>query len=187
VRIKDCTKEAKTKELNIIQDTLHNNKYNKNLSMIHSKPDKQNKNTGLQPHPQKTKWSILIYSGEETKKTTKLFKEAEIKVAFRTRNTIQNTVNPHPQTDKYEKSDVYQMKCTDCALKYMEQTGRTFHTRYKEYIHAIRNNNGNSGYSNHILNTGHASGNITGTMKIVKIDNKGKHLNTLEKYHIYNE
>jgi hypothetical protein len=27
--------------------------------------------------------------------------------------------------------------------------------QYKEQIHAIRNNNSNSGYSNHILNAGH--------------------------------
>jgi hypothetical protein len=30
------TNEAKTRELNIIQYTLHNNEYNKNLSMRHS-------------------------------------------------------------------------------------------------------------------------------------------------------
>jgi hypothetical protein len=28
------------------------------------------------------------------------------------------------------------------------KTGQTFYTRYKEHIHAIRNNNSNSGYSN---------------------------------------
>jgi hypothetical protein len=42
------------------------------------------------------------------------------------------------------------MKCLDCPLKYVGQTGRTFNTRYKEHIHAIRSNNVNSGYSNHI-------------------------------------
>jgi hypothetical protein len=42
----------------------------------------------------------------------------------------------------------------DCPLKYIGQTGRTFKTRYKEHIQAIRNNNGKSGYSKHILNTG---------------------------------
>jgi hypothetical protein len=45
------------------------------------------------------------------------------------------------------------MKCQDCPLKYIGQSGRTFHTRYKEHIQAIKNNNSNSGYSNHILNT----------------------------------
>jgi hypothetical protein len=77
------------------------------------------------------------------------------------------------------------MKCLDCPLKYIGQTGRTFHTRYKEHIHAVRNNNSNSGYSNHILNTGHKYGKTTDTMDIIRTHRKGKHLNTLEKYHIY--
>jgi hypothetical protein len=79
---------------------------------------------------------------------------------------------------------LYQLKCLDCPLKYIDQTGRAFHTRYKEHILAIKNNNGNSGYSNHILNTGHKYGPIAGTMDIVKTHKKGKHMNTLEKYHI---
>jgi hypothetical protein len=57
--------------------------------------------------------------------------------------------------------------------------------RYKEHIQAIRKNNGNSRYSNHILNTGHAYRSITYTMKVIKIEKKGIYLNTLEKYHMY--
>jgi hypothetical protein len=80
---------------------------------------------------------------------------------------------------------VYQMGCMGCPLKYIEQTGRTFQARYKEDIQAVRNNNSNSGYSSHILNTGHAYGSITDTIKVVKIQKRGKHLNTLEKYYTY--
>jgi hypothetical protein len=74
------------------------------------------------------------------------------------------------------------MKCLDCPLKCIGQTARTFTIRYKEHMQSIRNNNNNSGYSNHILNTGHTYGTINKTMDIIK---KGKHLNTLEKYHIH--
>jgi hypothetical protein len=63
------------------------------------------------------------------------------------------------------------------GLNIQDQIQRTYQ--------AIRANSANSGYSNHILNTGHTYGNITNTMKILKIEKKGKHLNTLEKYHIY--
>jgi hypothetical protein len=122
---------------------------------------------------------------KETKKIAKLFKEAQIKSAFRTRNTIQNVVKPHLQIDKYEKSGIYQMKHMDCPLKYVGQIGRKFQTRYKEHIRTIRNNNDKSGYSNHILNAGHAYGSITDTMKIVKIEKKGKSLKHTRKYHIY--
>jgi hypothetical protein len=45
--------EAKTMELNIIQDMLYNNRYNKNLSISHSKNHRHNKNIG--PQHQTTK------------------------------------------------------------------------------------------------------------------------------------
>jgi hypothetical protein len=36
-----------------------------------------------------------------------------------------------------------------------------------------------------MLNTGQTYRNIADTMKVLKTEKKGKHLNTLEKYHIY--
>jgi hypothetical protein len=86
-------------------------------------------------------------------------------------NTLQNIPKPLPQTDKYSSSGIYQIKCLDCPLKYIRQTGRIFKTKYKEHIHDIRSNN--SGYSNHILNTGHTYGTITDTMEIVTTRRKG--------------
>jgi hypothetical protein len=47
---------------------------------------------------------------------------------------------------EYSKSGIYQITCLDCPLKYIGQTGRIFHTSYKEYIQEIRNNNSVSGY-----------------------------------------
>jgi hypothetical protein len=52
-------------------------------------------------------------------------------------------------------------------------------------IQAIRNNNGNLGYSNHVLNREQVHGSITNIVKALKAEKKLKHLNTLEKYHIY--
>jgi hypothetical protein len=67
------------------------------------------------------------------------------------------------------------------------QTGRSFKTRYEEHIQDIRNNRTKTGYSQHILNTGHQYNNIENSMDIVKIQEKGKLLNTLEKFYIYRE
>jgi hypothetical protein len=77
------------------------------------------------------------------------------------------------------------MKCLDCPLKYIDQTGRTFNLIYKEHIQAIRSNCSKSGYSNHILNTGHTYGTITDTKDIIRIGRKNRYLNALEKHHIY--
>jgi hypothetical protein len=77
------------------------------------------------------------------------------------------------------------MKCLYYTLKYTGQTGRTFDTRYKKHIQAIRNNHSNSRYSNHILNILHKYDTITDRLDFIRAGKKGKHLNTLERYHIY--
>jgi hypothetical protein len=64
------TKEAREKELSIIQDILHNNEYNTDLSMRQPDPYKHNKNTDLQH--QKRKWALFTYSEKETKKIMNL-------------------------------------------------------------------------------------------------------------------
>jgi hypothetical protein len=161
------TKEAKEKEVNIIRDILLNNEYNKNLSTRHSKST-QGQQKYRQHH--KTKWAIFTYSGKETKKITKLFKETHIGIAFGTRNTIQKLVKPRPQKrDRYGRNGMHQMKCMDCLLK-LWRTGQTFYTIHKEHVQAIRNNNINSGYSNHILSTRHAYGTITDAIEIMEIE-----------------
>jgi hypothetical protein len=153
------SKEAKEKELNIIKHTLHNN-YNIYKIMKHPDPQKQKQNINTDPQYWKPKCSTFTYSGKETRKITQLFKDTKIKITFRTWNKIQNILRQHPQKGKYNDSSIYQMNCLDCPFKYIGQTGRTFDTRYKDYIQASKNNNSTSGYSNDIWNTGHKYGTI---------------------------
>jgi hypothetical protein len=128
----------------------------------------------------KSRWNvancraIFTYSGKETRKITRLFKDTNIKIAFQTKNTIQNILRHHTQTNKYNGNGVYQMKCMSCPLKCIGQTGISFNTRYKEHIRDINYNNSNSGYSSHILKTGHQYGSITDTTKVIKTPQKGK-------------
>jgi hypothetical protein len=68
----------------------------------------------------------------------------------------------------------------ECPEEYVEQTGRTFDIRYKEHIHDIRRNNGNTGYANHILNTENTYG-----TKTITTGKNGRHLNALGRYYIY--
>jgi hypothetical protein len=93
-------------------------------------------------------------------------------------------LKPQPQIDKYSRSGIYQLKCIDCPLQYVGQTGRAFNARYKERIYDIRGNNSNTGYSNHILNTGLTCGTTADTMEIITTGMKERYLNTLGKYHI---
>jgi hypothetical protein len=50
--------------------------------MKHPKEHEQNINTD--PQHQETKWATCTYSGKETRKIIKLFKETQIKISFRT-------------------------------------------------------------------------------------------------------
>jgi hypothetical protein len=76
------------------------------------------------------------------------------------------------------------MKCLDCPMEYVGQTGRHFNTRHKEHIYDIKSNNSNTEYSSYTLNTGHTYGTIKDTMEIITMGRKGQYLNTLEKHHI---
>jgi hypothetical protein len=116
------------------------------------------------------KW-VTTYTGKETRHITKLFKDTEVKIAFRTNNTIKRILNPKPpieHNNKYDSPGVYKLKCKDCPLQYIGQTGPSFTTRYKEHIRAIKYNKEASGYARHILNSGHSYGNIEYTVDIKK-------------------
>jgi hypothetical protein len=91
-------------------------------------------------HNQK-KWANFTYFGKETKFITKLFKDFNINISYRTRKTIYNFLNPHEsRNNPYEESGVYGLKCPNCPGSYIGRTGRNFKTRYKEHIQDIRNN-----------------------------------------------
>jgi hypothetical protein len=92
------TKEAKKKEIAIIYNILRSNKYdNKTLNKTHNKPRKQ-KNANIQQL--KYKWATFTCQGKQRRKLTQLFKDTHIKIAFKTKNTIQNILKPYTQTDK---------------------------------------------------------------------------------------
>jgi hypothetical protein len=88
------------------------------------------------------------YSGKEIRFITKLFKDTEINVSYRTKNTIKRilkTISPIESNDKYKLPGVCKLKCNYCPLHYIGQTGRSFNTRFKEHVKAIRYNKENSG------------------------------------------
>jgi hypothetical protein len=52
-------------------------------------------------------------------------------------------------------------------------------------VHAIKTNNKKTGYSDYILNTGHSYGSFENSLEILNMQEKGPHLNKLEKFNIY--
>jgi hypothetical protein len=166
------------KEENIINQILINNGYNQYTA--------QQKHKYATRNTQKTIWSTFTYNGPEIRTITKLFHNTNIKIAFKTNTTLKRHLTPKtPIADKFNQSGVYMLKCNNCPLRYVGQTGRAFRTRFKEHIHDIKNNRSHSKYAQHILDTGHEYGPIEQIMDILHIKNKGHILNTLEQFEIY--
>jgi hypothetical protein len=152
-------------ELNTIKAILQNNQY----KLIHIRT-KTIKDIDPQEKHDNKKWAIFTYAGREIKTITKLFKDANINIAYKTQNTVEHILRPKLSTTTdniYNNSGIYQLNCLECPKNYIGQTGRTFKTRYKKHIQAIRNNRPDTGYCRHILDTGHAYGSIDNTMTIL--------------------
>ena len=140
----------------------------------------KNKNIDIKP------WITFTYYGNYIRKITNMFKKAQVKLAFRTTNTIFQILTRN-HNNNHVNSGIYSLTCRTCQGVYIGQTGRSIYTRYKEHIRYIRNNNPQSGYSLHILNNKHDFGPQT-TIKLIKRCTKGKLMNTweamlIQKYH----
>ena len=72
-------------------------------------------------------------------------------------------------------------------MRYVGQTGRSFHTRYKEHYRDYKYNKKSSKYAQHLIGNRHSIGSINDTMEILHVIRKGKLMDTWEKFHIYQE
>jgi hypothetical protein len=119
------------------------------------------------------KWAIFTYTGKDTRFITKLFKRFNVNIYFRTRNTIENILTKQGSLrNQYDESGVYGLKCQNFPSIYIGQTGRIFKIRYKEHIQDIKSNKNRTGFSHHILSTGHAYDSMANTMEILNFQEK---------------
>jgi hypothetical protein len=138
----------------------------------HSLYKHQNKNTNNKNHTQtqkeKQKWATFTYSGPKIRTITNLFRHTNLKIAYKSTNTIKHLLKPkQDKPDIYNQSGIYQIQCGEYPLKYIRQTGRTFRVRYKEHINAIRTNKQNSKFAQHILETQHNYNPINQNMQVL--------------------
>jgi len=73
------------------------------------------------------KWAIFTYHSQIIRKITNLFKQTDIKIAFRNTNTIWQITRPKLQdnTQDHDKSGIYKLICKTCNKGYVGQTSRT--------------------------------------------------------------
>ena len=113
------------------ENTIHNILYNNSFPIQphkphHPKPQKQRQTTHTHTHTHthtNTKMGHVCLHW----KRTHLCRSTNIKIAFRTNNTVYNRLtHKHHKTDKYTKSGVFKFICSDCkkTYEYASQTGR---------------------------------------------------------------
>jgi hypothetical protein len=109
---------------------------------------------------------------------------------FTTISNIRRLLSYIPRNQKpdiYTRSGVYALTCHDRKRRYIDQTGRPLHIRYKEHAQDYKLNHKKSQFAKHLLEHNHSLDLIEESMSILHTTNKGKMLNTIEKFYIYKE
>jgi hypothetical protein len=115
---------------------------------------------------------------------TKLLENTNIKIAFKTNNTIGKVLNERITTNKYEQTG-NKLACAEGKKVYIGQTGRTLKNRYKEQIRSIKYNREDSAFAIHILNNAYYYGKMEDIMEKIDHARKGRLMNIKENFHIY--
>jgi hypothetical protein len=112
---------------------------------------------------------------------TNLFKNTNLKIAFRT-NNLYNKLRERIPLNKINSSGIYKLKCKSCNNSYVGQTGRSIGIRHRVHTSYIKTNNPISAYALHILNNRHEYGNADQT---IQLWNKGNKMNSFESFYIH--
>jgi hypothetical protein len=185
----ELDQDSKQKEVDTVKQIIHNNKYDSTvLERALNKKEKE-KDKGKQGKEScKQKWAKFTYVGNETRLVTKLLKNTAVKVTYTT-NNLGKILNMHKnqKQNKYDKNGVYQLTCPTWSKRYVGQTSRPFHVRYREHYQDYKYGNNKSKFVQHATDEGHAFGPINEVMDVIQFAKKGRLLDTLERFYIYNE
>ena len=138
------SKTQQHKEWKNIKQTARNNNIPIHLltKLRHSMQKKHNQPQPPTPSTQNKKWVTFTHSSPQVRKITNLFKNTNVKVAFRSSHTIAQLIRPHNTTTHsptpHDTSGVYSLTCNTCKLAYVGQTSRTLHLRYQKHTRYIR-------------------------------------------------
>jgi len=85
-------------------------------------------------------WTTFTYHSPKIRAVTNLFRNTNIKIAFKTANKTQKILRPNRQnpTSEFEKSGIYKITCKTCSKAYVGQTSRNLRTRHLEHTRYIK-------------------------------------------------
>ena len=136
----------------------------------------EHKTKHISPQDRKNKkWVTFTYISPQIGKITNLFRNTNIRITYKCRNTIANWIKPpRDHTPPHNQWGIYQLTCNTCNLSYVGQTSRSLSIRY----------NPQSAYGLHILQNRHKYGPMDNTMILLKHINNQNLLLPYEQYHI---
>jgi hypothetical protein len=147
MNIYPLTQENEDQEWIIMQEILK-------IMSTNNKSHTRNKNINLPPISHMIHKRQIGSPSHTAIQTQELFRNTNIKIVYKTTNTIKYHLKSRDKTlDIHSLSVVYQLKCNESPLIYVGQTGCTFKVRYKEHVQAIRTNRQNSKFAEHMLYT----------------------------------
>ena len=176
------TEASRVKEWNIIINTAVMNGFSARTIEKLRQHNRCSRNKTLGERESDTKretWATFTFYGNYIRSITNIFKNTQIRIAFKSTNTLSQLLVNTKDT-KPEVSGIYRLTCETCQGVYIGQTGRSIEARYKEHMRYIKTNNPQSAYALHILNNRHEYGPMNRVMKILKPCRKGKLMNTWE-------
>lgn len=103
------------------------------------------------------KYMKIIYVPQLQHKLGNLFKKFKIVPAYYTNTKMKSLLgNCYTQIENCKKSGIYEIKCSNCDLKYIGQTRRNMLVRYKEHMYHVKCFNiDKSAVAGHAIATGH--------------------------------
>ena len=163
------TTERKKTEWQTILSIAKNNNLPSHL-IEEMKKQIQNKTPKDKTNKNKKKWVTFTYHSPAVRKITNLFRHTDIKIAFKTTNTIQHQTRQksHKTIPDYNKSGIYSLMCKTSNTAYIGQTSSNLALRYREHIRYIRNIDPQPAYTQYILQNLHEYGTLTDTMTLIK-------------------
>jgi hypothetical protein len=90
---------------------------------------------------------------------TRVLRKFNINVSFQTNNSLENCLKRKNlfsgSNEKYNRCGIYKMKYESFSKVYIGRTGRSFKVQFKGHMSDIVHNREKTGYSHHVLNSGH--------------------------------
>ena len=72
-------------------------------------------------------------------------------------------------------------------MKDVGQTGESFRIRFREHLRDFKYGNRKSKFATHLLDNRHAIDQVENIMETMYVTNKGKLIDTLERFYVYRE